>query len=51
MGPQNLKHITFNYFKTVPSCFNKGDVYGEREKEFTTYMQLLCGVHWKLEIL
>jgi hypothetical protein len=32
IGPHNWEHITFNYFKTVPSCSNKGDIYGEREK-------------------
>jgi hypothetical protein len=32
MGPQNWEHITFNYFKIVLSCSNKGNIYGEHEK-------------------
>jgi hypothetical protein len=43
MGFQNWKHIAFNYFKTVPSCSIKGDVYGKREKS-----SLPKAVMWRL---
>jgi hypothetical protein len=33
MGPQNWDYITLNYFKTVPSCSNKGGIDGECEKK------------------